>query len=315
MPEILVLSRPEVRRLLDGAPLLDRLERAFVALSDGRAAAPPRAVTRTPDGMLLAMPGFLPGAGLVAKLISVFPGNADRELPSHTGLLALFDPETGIALAVMDAEEITAARTAGASAVGARLLAREDARILAILGAGVQGRAHLEALPRVRRIDEVRIASRTRSHAVALAETHPAARSVPGFEAAVRGADIVCCCTDAPAPVLRREWLAPGAHVSSVGSTRGPELDEETVRAGRVFVEWRGAASQPPPVGAIELQGLEPDVLTELGEVLAGRRPGRRARSEITVYKSTGHAVEDAAAACLAYERALAEGIGRRVAL
>lgn len=314
MPEILVLSQSEVHRLLEPGVLLPRLERALVDLSEGRADAPPRAAVHTPAGMLLAMPGYLPEDGLATKLVGVFPGNAARGLPTHRGLLALFDGKTGEPLAVMDAEELTAVRTAAASAVAARLLARRDAEVLAILGAGVQGRAHLRLLPRVRPLREIRIASRTAAHAEALAATHPRARAV-SFQEAVRTADIVCCCTDAPAPVLRAEWVKKGAHVGSVGSTRGPELDPETIARGRVFVEWRGAARHPPPVGAYELQGMDPERLTELGEVVSGSREGRRDPTELTVYKSTGHAVEDVAAARLVYERALAERVGRRVPL
>jgi ornithine cyclodeaminase/alanine dehydrogenase-like protein (mu-crystallin family) len=130
------------------------------------------------------------------------------------------------------------------------------------------------------------------------------------FEAAARGADVVACCTDAREPILRREWLKPGAHVSSVGGTWGPELDAETIAAGRVFVEWRGAATSAPPAGAAELQGLDASTLTEVGEVLAGTKPGRVSPDEITIYKSTGHAVEDAAAARLVYDRAKADGVG-----
>jgi ornithine cyclodeaminase/alanine dehydrogenase-like protein (mu-crystallin family) len=130
------------------------------------------------------------------------------------------------------------------------------------------------------------------------------------FEEAVRGADVVACCTDAREPVIRREWLKPGTHVSSVGGTFGPELDRETVAGASVFVEWRGAALNPPPAGAHELQGLDAEKLTEVGEVLAGTRPGRTSAAEITVYKSTGHAVEDAASARLVYDRARAQGVG-----
>ena len=133
------------------------------------------------------------------------------------------------------------------------------------------------------------------------------------FQEAVAGADVVACCTDARQPVLEAGWLALGAHVSSVGGTFGPELDPAIVRAGRVFVEWRGAATNPPPAGAHELQGLDPEGLTEIGEVLAGTRPGRTGPDELTVYKSTGHAVEDAAAADLVYRRALESGTGVRV--
>jgi alanine dehydrogenase len=167
----------------------------------------------------------------------------------------------------------------------------------------------------VRDFAEIRVASRTPAHAAALAARHPAARPVASFEEAVAGADVVACCTDAREPVLRAAWLAPGVHVSSVGGTFGPELDAETVRAGRVFVEWRGAAVNPPPAGAHELQGLDPDGVTEIGEVLNGTRPGRTAADEVTVYKSTGHAVEDAAAARLVYERARREGAGVTVAI
>ncbi len=314
MPEVLWLGRDDVRRLLRPCELLERLEKAFVALSAGRADAPPRAAVRTPAGTLLVMPGYLPEGGLAAKLVGVFPGNAAHGLPTHRGLLVVFDGQTGEPLAVMDAEELTAVRTAAASAVAARLLARRDSEVLAILGAGVQGRAHLRLLPRVRPLREIRIASRTAAHAEALAATHPQARAV-SFREAVQAADIVCCCTDAPAPVLRAEWVKEGAHVGSVGSTRGPELDPETVTGGRVFVEWRGAARHPPPVGAYELQEMDPERLTELGEVVSGFREGRRDPTELTVYKSTGHAVEDVAAARLVYERAQAEGVGRRVPL
>jgi alanine dehydrogenase len=182
--------------------------------------------------------------------------------------------------------------------------------VLAILGAGVQGGAHLETFTRVRDFKEIRVASRNLETASNLAARHPRARVAESFEAAVRGADVVACCTDAREPILRRDWLKPGVHVSSVGGTFGPELDGPTIRAGRVFVEWRGAATNPPPAGAVELQGLEPGSITEVGEVLAGTKPGRLSEDEITIYKSTGHAVEDAAAARLVYDRAKAEGAG-----
>jgi ornithine cyclodeaminase/alanine dehydrogenase-like protein (mu-crystallin family) len=157
------------------------------------------------------------------------------------------------------------------------------------------------------------VASRTPGRAAALAEGHPLARAAASFEEAVAGADVVCCCTDAREPVLKAGWLAPGAHVSSVGGTFGPELDPVTVRSGRVFVEWRGAVTSPPPAGAHDLQGLDPATVTEIGEVLAGTSPGRTAHDQLTVYKSTGHAVEDAAAAELVYRRAVEAGAGTRV--
>ena len=313
--ELLVLSRSDVERLLDPDALLDALAAAFRELSAGRTSVPPRVAARTAGGLLAAMPGYLPGAGLEAKLVAVFPGNHARGLPSHLALVALFDEETGAPLALMDGIHITAARTAAAATLSVRLLARPEAAVLAILGAGVQGRAHLEAVQRVRAFQEVRIASRNPDHAHALAAASTRARPMHSFEEAVRGADVVCCCTDAAQPVLSFPWLSAGAHVTSVGSnTAGPELDAETVRRGRLFVESR-VAFQPPPAGSAELAGLDPEAAAELGEVILGSRPGRQSADEVTVYKSMGHAVEDAAAARVVYDRALREGAGRSIAI
>jgi ornithine cyclodeaminase/alanine dehydrogenase-like protein (mu-crystallin family) len=199
--------------------------------------------------------------------------------------------------------------------VSVRLLARPDARVLAILGAGVQAAAHLEAVSRVRDIAEVRVASRTVAHASALAASDPRARAVDSFEEAVRGADIVCCCTHSDRPVVSFAWLAPGAHVTSVGfNGAGSELDRETVTGGHLFIESVDAFA-PPPAGCVELQGLSREAATELGAALAGDAPGRQRADEITVYKSTGHASQDVVAARLVYERALERGLGRQVAL
>jgi ornithine cyclodeaminase/alanine dehydrogenase-like protein (mu-crystallin family) len=309
--ELLYLSRAEVERLLDIDSLLDALGKALVVFSSGITSVPPRSAARVGDrGLVGVMAGYVPGIALEVKLVSVFPANHHHELPSHQGLITIFDEDTGTPLAVMDGTYITAIRTGGTAAVAARLLARDDASVLAILGAGVQGGAHLETFTRVRNFKEIRVASRNVETAKTLAARHPRALVAESFEAAVRGADVVACCTDAREPILRREWLKPGVHLSSVGGTFGPELDRPTIGAGRLFVEWRGAATNPPPAGAAELQGLELEKITEVGEVLAGTKPGRLSADEITIYKSTGHAVEDAAAARLVYDRAKAEGAG-----
>lgn len=314
--QLLFLSRADVERLLDIDAMLEALSEALVAFSSGITSVPPRNAARAGErGLLGAMPGYVPGVALETKLVSVFPGNDEHGVPSHQGLIALFDEANGTPLAVMDATYITAIRTGGTAAVAARILARDDARVLAILGAGAQGRSHLETFPRVRDFSEIRVASRNFERAQDLAAHHPKARAVASFEDAVRGADIVACCTDAREPILKREWIAPGTHVSAVGGTFGPELDPETVRAGRIFVEWRGAVTNPPPAGAHELQGLDPQDVTEVGEVITQKRPGRQSRDEITLYKSTGHAVEDAAAARLVYDRALEKGAGIRLEL
>jgi len=309
--ELLYLSRQDVERLLDVDAMLDALGKVLIAFSAGITIVPPRVGIRVPDrGLMGTMPGYVPGVALEVKLVSVFPGNHVHALPSHQGLIALFDEGNGAPLAIMDGTYITAIRTGGTAAVATGALARKDAKVLAILGAGVQGASHLETMPRVRDFEEIRIASRDGVKAASLASRHPGARAVGSFEAAVRGADVVACCTDSHEPVIRRDWLQPGVHVSSVGGTFGPEIDSLTMSAARVFVEWRGAATNPPPAGAHELQGLDAEKLTEVGEVLAGTRPGRVSEDEITVYKSTGHAVEDAATARLVYDRARAEGAG-----
>jgi len=309
--ELLYLSRYDVERLLDIDVMLGALANALIAFSSGITVVPPRTAVRVPDaGLLGSMPGYIPGVALEVKLVSVFPGNHHRALPSHQGLIALFDEDDGAPLAVMDGTYITAIRTGGTAAVAARALARHDASVLAILGAGVQGASHLETFPRVRDFAEIRIASRDAEKAAHLASRHRRARVAKTFEEAVRGADVVACCTDTREPVVHREWLQAGAHLSSVGGTFGPEIDPRIMSNSRVFVEWRGAATNAPPAGAHELQGMDPDKLTEVGEVLAGTRPGRVSEDEITVYKSTGHAVEDAATARLVYDRARAQGVG-----
>ena len=294
---MLVLGREQVEALLDVEELFERLEQAFVELSAGRASVPPRVAAHARDGFLAAMPGYIGGV-LEAKLVSVFPGHE----PSHQALIAVFDAETGAPRAVMDGTHITAVRTGASSAVAIRALAREDVRVLAVLGAGVQARSHLDAVRRMRDFDVVRVASRTHVHAEALA-AESGATAVCSFEEAVRGADVVCCCTHADAPVLRRDWLDPGTHVCSVGVGDGPELDAETIHAGLLVVE-SAAAFQPFPAGTHELSGLDPSLAIELGQILGGGHPGRTSEEQITVYKSMGHAVEDAAAAALVLERA-----------
>lgn len=312
---LLFLSRADVVRLLDIDKLLEALAGALVELSAGRTSVPPRIAARTASGGLLgAMPGYISGV-LEAKVVTIFPQNHVRGLPSHQGLIALFDQDNGAPLAVMDGMAITAIRTGASAALAARWLARPESSTLAILGAGVQGHSNLTAFARVRDFKEIRIASRNVATAESLAAQNPRAKPVATFKEAVQGADVVCCCTDAREPVMKYEWLVPGAHVSSVGGTFGPELDAQTIGAGMIFVESRDAVRQPPPAGAHELQGLRPESVTEIGEVIAGTQPGRTAAGQLTVYKSSGHAVEDAAAARLVYDRAVAEGAGERVSL
>jgi ornithine cyclodeaminase/alanine dehydrogenase-like protein (mu-crystallin family) len=210
----------------------------------------------------------------------------------------------------MDGAHITAFRTAGGAVLSAKLLARPDAYRLAIIGGGVQGVTHAELMPLVRDIRDIRVWSPNPASAARVAATYDWARVLPSPEEAVRDADIICLCTTAQEPPVLAEWVAPGTHVTSVGyHPPGGELDTALLASGSLFVETR-AAFEPPPVGCDELQGIDPQRGTELGEVVLGTRPGRTEPEVITIYKSMGHAMEDVVTAALVYEAALAEGLG-----
>jgi ornithine cyclodeaminase len=296
---MLVLSRKEVEELLDLDALLDALAAAQAELSAGKATLVPRVGAFAEDrGVLGVMPAYAPSAGLGCKLVTLFPGNRDR--PTHQAAIALFDPATGTQVALMDGTYITAMRTAAAAALATRILARPDARVLAILGTGVQSRSAQEMFPRAHYFAEVRIAGRGE------------------FEEAVRGADVVHATTASPEPVVRFEWLTPGAHVSSVGSTLagGFELDPAIVeRADVVVVEQRDSAFAPLPAGAPELEPRGRDGVVELGEIIAGSASGRTSGEQITLYKSVGVAVQDLAAAALVLAAARARGVGLEIEL
>ena len=215
---MIFLSEADVRELLDLDELVDALAAAHKDLSAGEASMPPRiaAMVQERQGLLGVMPAYLPSAGLACKLVTLFPQNIDRH--THQAVIVVFDPENGTPLAVMDGTYITATRTAAGSALATRLLAREDAEVLALLGTGVQARSHARALPRVRAFSEIRVAGRDRSRAEALAEEiGPHARAVSSYEEAIRGSDVVAATTHATEPIVRREWLSPGVHVNSVG--------------------------------------------------------------------------------------------------
>jgi ornithine cyclodeaminase/alanine dehydrogenase-like protein (mu-crystallin family) len=315
---VLVLTQREVREVLDLDRLVDALADAHAELSAGRVSMPPRVAALVPerDALLGVMPAYLPSAGLACKLVTLFPQNRDRE--THQAAIVVFDQENGTPVALMDGTYVTATRTAAGSALATRLLAREDSHVLALIGTGVQARTHAKAIPRVRPIEEIRVAGRDRGRAEALAEElGPAARAVDSYEEAIRGADVVAATTHATEPVVRREWLAPGTHVSSVGlNPSGREVDEATVAAATLVVESRDSALAPPPAGAPELVGVPPErVHAELGELVTGARPGRSSQDELTLYKSVGVAVQDAAAAALVLSAARERGIGREVDL
>jgi ornithine cyclodeaminase/alanine dehydrogenase-like protein (mu-crystallin family) len=280
------LPEDRVRAVLRMSDLLPLMREALADFSAGRVLQPVRTAVPVPDagGFLGLMPAAV-GDVVGAKLVTFYPRNT--ALPTHYALIALFERATGRPLATMDGRLITEMRTAAVSAVAADALARPDARILALLGAGVQARSHLEALPLVRPFVEVRAWSRRPEQAAAL----PGVRPCPTAEAAVRGADVVVTVTSSTEPVLRGDWLSPGAHVCAVGACRPTfrELDETAVKRSRFFVDSRAAAAVES--GDVILNRA--DIAGELGEVLAGRVAGRTSPGEITIFKSLGLAVED----------------------
>jgi alanine dehydrogenase len=307
---LIVLGQADVRELLDLDRLVDALAEAHAELTAGRTSMPPRIAALVPEreGLLGVMPSYLPSAGLACKLVTLFPHNRDRE--THQAVICVFDPADGTPLALMDGTYVTATRTAAGSALATRLLARDDARVLAILGTGVQARSHARALLRVRELGEIRVAGRTPTHVAELAD-EIGATACASWEEALDGADVFAATTHADEPVVRREWLAPGVHVNSVGlNPSGRELDEATVRDATLVVESRASAFAPPPAGAPELVGVDPARAAELGE-----EPRRRSRDEITLYKSVGVAVQDAAAAALVLAAARIRGAGREIDL
>jgi alanine dehydrogenase len=312
-PGMLVLTRSDVEELLDLSELVGALARAHEELSAGAVSMPPRIAAFAAEGLLGAMPAYLPSAGLGCKLVSLFAKNVDR--PTHQAAIVLFDPGNGTPVALMDGTYITEMRTAGAAALAARLLARDDAGVLAILGTGAQARSHAQMFRSVRDWREIRLAGRDPEKAALLA-AELELTAAPSFEEAVRGADVVAAATHATEPVVRAEWVAPGTHVSSVGyAAPASELDPELVRTATIFVESRESSFAPPPGGAPELAGIDPASVVELGELVSGSRRGRATPVEITLYKSVGVAVQDLAAAALVLAAARERGAGIEIEL
>jgi ornithine cyclodeaminase/alanine dehydrogenase-like protein (mu-crystallin family) len=295
------VDEPAVRQLLRYEELIPAIAQALADLSAGRVVQPVRSVVPVAEhhGFLGVMPAYAGALG--AKLVTFYPEN--REVPTHQAVILLFRPETGEPLALLDGRLITEMRTAAASAVATDRLARPDAQVLAILGSGVQAASHLEALRHVRRFRDVRVWSPRRAAAFAREHGVTPAKSA---EAAVRGADVIVTATTATEPVLSGAWLDPGAHVNAVGACRPEwrELDDELVRGARVIVDSREAARLES--GDVIAGGR---IDAELGEVVAGTRPGRTSPGEITLFKSLGVAVEDVVAADLVFGRAVAAGL------
>jgi len=300
---------------------------ALISFAKGKSQQPVRTIFRPPEalGLMGLMPSYRsdvrPVFGL--KAVCVFPGNPARGKDAHQGAVMLFSAETGELMAIENASAITAIRTAAVSAVATDRLARRDARVLAIIGAGIQGRAHLEAISHVRNLTDVRVADkmmeRTQNFVDEMGPRYPfPIRPMKSLEAAVSGAAIVVTVTNSSEPVVRRDWIATGTHINAVGACipSAREIDSRTVAASKLFVDKRESILQESgdyllalkdgAIGADHIKG-------EIGELLIGAKPGRESEEEITLFKSLGLAVEDLAAAEYVYRKAQEKNLGTEV--
>jgi ornithine cyclodeaminase/alanine dehydrogenase-like protein (mu-crystallin family) len=332
---LLILSQADVERLLPMDACIDVMASALASLARGDAVLPLRTVILVPDttDAFATMPGYLKlrqsgdesEVVIGAKVITVFPGNHGTAFDSHQGAVLLFDPENGSLAAVLDATPVTMIRTAAVSAVATRLLARETASSLTIIGAGVQAHAHLEAMCAVRPIRTLRVWSRSAENAQRLVE---AARDRFQLDAsiatsgpdAVRDAEIVCTTTSAREPVLFGEWLSPGTHINAIGASQASarEVDSQTVVRSRLYVDRRESALKEPGDLLVPLHDgdIGPEhIIGEIGELLIGSVVGRRDANELTLFKSLGLAIEDLAASAYVYTEAARTGAGVRVEL
>ena len=325
---MLVISEKQVRDLLDLDELIAALEQAHVQFSAGRVVMPVRLVVPLPEiqGRITSMPAFMSeGKALGIKIISYFRDNPGQGLPPILATISLYSAETGKLEVLMDGVYITAIRTACASAMATKALARPETPVLGVLGAGTQARTHIRALSRVRSIERVLIWSPTRTSAIYVKEELEDEMGFPiqpqeSAEAVVREADILTAVTDAAEPIFDAKWLKPGVHINAVGSHRpdAREMGSDTVRRATVVVDSIDAINTE--CGDILLAVKEGAVTSdhvrgEIGEVLAGAKPGRTREDEITLYKSVGIAAQDVAAASLVYRRALEQGVGAEVAM
>jgi alanine dehydrogenase len=323
---MLILSEEQVRSLIDIEELIAVLEQAHIQYSTGKAVMPVRLVVPLPQiaGRITSMPGYLTeDKALGMKVVTYFQNNPQENLPAILATVMLFSAATGKIIAVMDGSYITAIRTACASAMATRALANPEAPVLGILGAGVQARAHIQALCRVRQLNQIKLYSPSGTNAANIKrELEPVSRAAidvaKSAEEAVRNSDLVVTATTAQQPILECAWLKPGAHINAVGSHRpdSREIDGPTVARSKVVVDSREAimAECGDILLAIKEKSItEKHLHAEIGEVLAGTKPGRSSGDEVTLYKSVGIAIQDVATAQLIYHKALELKVGTNV--
>jgi ornithine cyclodeaminase/alanine dehydrogenase-like protein (mu-crystallin family) len=322
--EIRILRGAEVRKLLPMAQCIDLMQRTMIAVSEGRVVLPLRSILIMPGdrGKMGMMSGYLADPECFGvKLVSLIPGNKPPQYSSHLGMVLLFEAEHGRPVALLDAAEITAIRTAAASGLATRLLSRPDAGDLAILGAGEQARSHLEAMLSVRALRRIRVWARDPGKAQLFAQEQGAkhriaVESSATVRAAVAGSDIICTTTKALEPILLGEWLTPGVHVNVVGSSiaAAAEIDTPAVVQARFFVDCRNSTVHEGGeyLRALTSGAITPDhILGEIGEVANGSKTGRSSPLEVTLYKSLGIAPQDLAAAYYVLQQARASGAGQ----
>lgn len=323
---MLFLSEKQVQSLIDIAELISTLENAHVQYSTGKAVMPVRLVVPLPQiqGRITSMPGFLnENKALGMKVVTYFQENPRRNLPAILGTILLFSAETGKLIAVMDGSYVTAIRTACASAMATKALANAETPVLGILGAGVQARAHIEALTQVKKIERIKIYSPSGASAAGIKKDLEPAMTIAieataSAEDAVRDVDLLVTGSTAKEPIVKSAWLKAGVHINAVGSHRPDhrEIDGATVARAKVVVDSREAimAECGDILLAIKEQAIsENHVHGEIGEVIAGTKPGRMSASEVTLYKSVGIAIQDVATANLVYRKALKRGVGTNV--
>ena len=321
-----LLSADDIRAVLPMADAIQAMKDAFAAFSSGKATVPLRPVIPVPpaEGVMLVKPAYVEGRGLGAKLVSVFPRNAQAGKPTINGLVVLLDPQTGEPIALCDGGFVTSWRTGAASGAATDVLARPESSVGAVLGCGVQGRTQALGIDSVRSLEEIRVHDRSHDTAVRFVEEmqpHVGARLVPVASArgAVEGADIVCTATTSATPVVEGRLLGAGAHVNGVGSFTAEmqEIDTAAVARSRVFVDsLESARAEAGDLVVAARQGETcPEDWTEIGRVFDGAAPGRRSREEVTLFKSVGVAVQDVVAVSVALERAGIRGLGSTIEL
>ena len=323
---MLVLSEKQVQSLIDIDELIAALEQAHIQYSTGMAVMPVRLVVPLPQiqGRITSMPGYLnEDKALGMKVVTYFQDNPKQNLPAILATIMLFSSESGKMIAAMDGGYITAIRTACASALATRILANPNTPVLGILGAGVQARAHIQALTRVRQLSHIKLYSPSGKSALGIKADLEKPCGIPievvdSAQAAVRDSDLLVTVTTAKDPIVQVEWLKPGVHINAIGSHRPDlrEIDGATLKRAKVVVDSREAimAECGDILLALKEQSIGPaDIHGEIGEVLAGTKAGRISPSEVTLYKSVGIAIQDVATAQMVYLKALAQNVGTSV--